>query len=85
MADKSDVQLASAYELAYSAARQRGVVGDDGEVTLASTHEFVNETLGGTNRHEPPINRLAPSGIIAAASLSAIVFMVALSTRFEAF
>jgi hypothetical protein len=45
---------ASAHELANSAARHRGVVGDDGEVTLALTHEFVNEALGGTNRHEPP-------------------------------
>src|SRR5262249_56809069 len=45
---------ACAHELANAAAWHRRVVGDNGEVTFALTHEFVDKTLRRTHCHESP-------------------------------
>ena len=40
-------------KLADPPARHRGIVGDDGKIAFALTHDFVDDPLGRADRHEP--------------------------------
>ena len=52
-------------ELADSATRRRRVIGDHRKITLVLAHDLVDDPLGLPTPMNPPIIRLAPSGIMA--------------------
>ena len=63
------------HQFADAPARHRRIVGNNGQISLVLPHQLVNHTFGVPTPMNPPIMRLAPSGIMAAAPSIAIVCM----------